>query len=73
GIVLIAILNPLQTFRTGTMLLFDPQLMLLGPTANVIFDWFGSSYLFIAIFYPFGLGMLAILVGYRKFINSDLI
>ncbi|WP_456375611.1 ABC transporter permease, partial [Thiolapillus sp.] len=31
-IIAIALANPLQVFRTGAMLLFDPQLVLLGPS-----------------------------------------
>ena len=42
-VVLIALLNPLQVFRTGAMMLFDPQLVLLGPSAWVILDIFGRT------------------------------
>jgi len=50
-LVLVALANPLQTFRTGAMLLFDPQLILLGPTMCC----FGGviCYEFWPKFYPF--------------------
>ncbi len=38
-----ALANPLQVFRTGAMMLFDPQLVLLGPSAWIILDTFGNT------------------------------
>jgi ABC-2 type transport system permease protein len=34
----IALANPLQVFRTAALALFDPQLIVLGPSAYVILD-----------------------------------
>ena len=42
-IVLVALANPLQAFRTAAFLLFDPQLVLLGASAFVILDKFGQT------------------------------
>jgi len=72
-IVLIALLNPLQVFRTGAMMLFDPQLVLLGPSAWVILDIFGhTGYLIWALVYPTLLGTLCAWLGYVFFKRGDL-
>lgn len=73
GVVAIALLNPLQVFRTGSMLLFDPQLVLLGPTAYTIFDLFGrTGFMIWAFVYPALLGLFAALGGYLVFRRGDL-
>ena len=72
-IIGIALANPLQVFRTGAMLLFDPQLVMLGPSAYVILDNFGEKgYLAWTIFYPLMLGTLFAWLGYRLFRKGDL-
>jgi ABC-2 type transport system permease protein len=71
--VAIALANPMQVFRTATMMLFDPQLVLLGPTAYVILDNFGQSgYIVYAIAYPILLGTAAAGLGFLLFKRSDL-
>jgi len=71
--VAIALINPMQVFRTATMMLFDPQLVLLGPTAYVILDHFGhAGYIAYAILYPIGLGSAAAALGFLLFKRSDL-
>ncbi len=73
-VVAIALANPLQVFRTAAMMLFDPQLVLLGPSAYVILDAFGrSGYLAWALAYPTLLGAVAALVGYLRFKRGDLV
>jgi ABC-2 type transport system permease protein len=42
-VVGIALANPIQVFRTATMLLLDSQLVMLGPSAYVILDNFGQA------------------------------
>jgi ABC-2 type transport system permease protein len=70
----IALANPMQVFRTGTMMLFDPQLVLLGPAAYVILDTFGSTgYMVYALLYPALLGTVMAWIGYRVFRRGDLI
>ena len=72
-VVLIALLNPLQVFRTGAMMLFDPQLVLLGPSAWVILDTFGYvGYLIYSIVYPLIVGTLCAGLGYYFFKKGDL-
>jgi len=71
--VAISLLNPLQVFRTAAMMLFDAQLVLLGPTAFIILDAFGNiGYLAWALVYPFFIGTLCASVGYILFRRSDL-
>lgn len=71
--VAIALANPMQVFRTATMMLFDPQLVLLGPTAYVILDNFSQAgYIAYAIIYPMAFGTLCAGLGYVFFKRSDL-
>jgi len=69
----VALANPLQVFRTAAMMLFDPDLVLLGPSAFVILDAFGEpGYLAWAVGYPIGLGSLCALLGFQRFRRGDL-
>jgi ABC-2 type transport system permease protein len=71
--VAIALANPLQVFRTATMMLFDPQLVLLGPTAYVILDHFTQAgYIAYAVIYPVVFGSVCAGLGYFFFRRSDL-
>ena len=71
--VSIALANPLQVFRTAALAMFDPQLIVLGPSAYVILDLFGATgYQIYALVYPVLIGSLCALVGYRIFCRSDL-
>jgi ABC-2 type transport system permease protein len=72
-VVAIALANPLQVFRTAALMLFDPDLVLLGPAAFVIFDAFGrEGYLAWSLAYPTALGLACAAAGYWRFRNSDL-
>ncbi len=69
----IALVNPLQVFRTAALALFDPQLIVLGPAAYVILDTFGAfGYKIFALAYPTALGLLAAGLGYFLFRRGDL-
>lgn len=69
----IALANPLQVFRTAALALFDPQLIVLGPSAYVILDTFGATgYKIFALVYPALLGLVCALAGYQVFRRSDL-
>lgn len=71
--VSISLANPLQVFRTAAMMLFDAQLVLLGPTAFVILDNFGvNGYLSFALVYPAAIGTITAAAGYWLFKRSDL-
>jgi ABC-2 type transport system permease protein len=70
----IALANPLQVFRTAAMMLFDQQLVLLGASAYVILDHFGTvGYMIYAVVYPSLLGSLCGWLGYRLFARGDLL
>ncbi len=72
-VVAIALANPLQVFRTAAMMLFDPDLVLLGPSAFVILDAFGHvGYMAWALAYPTALGALAAVAGFVRFRSGDL-
>ncbi|HIP53732.1 MAG TPA: ABC transporter permease [Chromatiales bacterium] len=71
--VAIALANPMQVFRTASMMLFDPQLVVLGPSAYVILDSFGrAGYMAYAVIYPVVVGTLCAALGYYLFKRSDL-
>ena len=73
AVVAVALANPLQVFRTAAMMLFDPGLVLLGPTADVILDAFGNAgYLVWAMLYPAALGSACAAAGYAVFRRGDL-
>jgi len=73
-VVVLAIANPLQVFRTASLLLFDPRLILLGPSAYVILDIFGTTgYKVWAFGYPALLGALSAVAGYLVFRRGDLL
>jgi ABC-2 type transport system permease protein len=72
-VVAIALANPLQVFRTAAMMLFDPNLVLLGPSAFVILDAFGQlGYLAWASLYPLALGAVCSVLGFAAFRRGDL-
>ena len=69
----VALANPLQVFRTAALALFDPQLIVLGPSAFVILDTFGATgYKVFALLYPAALGALCASAGYFFFRRGDL-
>ena len=71
--ITLALANPLQVFRTAALALFDPQLIVLGPSAYVILDLFGSfGYKVFALVYPALLGILSATAGYLIFRRGDL-
>jgi len=71
--VTVALANPLQVFRTAALSMFDPQLIVLGPSAYVILDLFGAAgYRVFALAYPAALGLACAALGYRIFKRGDL-
>ena len=73
SVIVVALFNPLQVFRTAAMMLFDPHLVLLGQSAYVILDNFGQmGYKLWALVYPVVLGTLSAWLGYVVFKRSDL-
>jgi ABC-2 type transport system permease protein len=71
-VMTIALLNPLEVFRGGAMILFDPQLLMLGPTAYLILDVFGrAGFMLYSVLYPIGLGAVLALGGFVIFKRGD--
>jgi ABC-2 type transport system permease protein len=71
--VTLALANPLQVFRTAALAMFDPQLIVLGPSAYVILDLFGAlGYKVFALAYPLVLGVVAAFTGFVLFRRGDL-
>jgi len=69
----IALANPLQVFRTAALALFDPQLIVLGPSAFLILDTFGTTgYQVFALAYPSAIGLACAALGYYVFRKGDL-
>lgn len=69
----LALANPLQVFRTAALSMFDPQLIVLGPSAYVILDLFGvAGYKLFAVLYPAALGLLSAACGFLVFRRGDL-
>jgi ABC-2 type transport system permease protein len=72
--ILVALANPLQVFRTAALAMFDPQLVVLGPSAYVILDFFGETgFRIYALVYPSLLGILAALAGFLFLRRGDLL
>jgi len=73
-IVAIALLNPIMVFRTGAVLLFDPELTSLGPVSYVILDNMGyQGFLAYTIIYPLSLGWIFSWLGFFRFKRGDLV
>lgn len=71
--VMLALLNPLQVFRTAALAMFDPQLIVLGPSAYVVLDLFGAEgFRLFALVYPTLIGLLSAAAGYFVFKRGDL-
>ncbi len=72
--VSLALINPLQVFRTAALAMFDPQLIVLGPAAYVIIDLFGiAGFRVFALVYPALLGFGTAFLGYQLFRRGDLL
>jgi len=72
--VTLALVNPLQVFRTAALAMFDPQLIVLGPSAYVILDLFGADgFRLFALAYPAALGVGSAALGYFLFRRGDLL
>jgi len=73
-IIGLGMLNPLQVFRTGSLILFDPQLTVMGTASYYVLDTVSRSF-FIAfsILYPIILGFLFAFLGNRHFNRNDVV
>lgn len=72
-VVLISLVNPMQVFRSASMIVFDPELVLMGPSAHVILDAFGrTGFLIYGFVYPAVFGTLSAFAGFTVFRRGDL-
>ena len=70
----LGMLNPLQVFRVGVLVLFDPKLTTMGPAAYYILDTVSrSAFIAFAVLYPAFLGYLFAFFGVRRFKGKDVI
>jgi ABC-2 type transport system permease protein len=72
GVVAVALLNPLQAFRTAAIALFDPELTILGSVSYALLDTLGQGGLLTwALAWPTALGLGAAALGALIFVRRD--
>lgn len=73
-IISIALLNPLEVFRVGAIMLFDPELTVMGPVAYFLLDSFGKTlFMLYSLLYPILLGTIFAFLGYLYFKKKDIL
>ncbi len=73
-IIGLGMLNPLQVFRTGSLILFDPQLTVMGTASYYVLDTVNRSvFITFSILYPIALGFLFAFLGNRYFNRNDVV
>ncbi len=74
AVIIASLFNPLQVFRTGSLILFDPKLTVMGPVSYYILDTVSrSTFTIFSLLYPLVLGMLFSVFGYRYFKKHDVV
>jgi len=70
----LGMLNPLQVFRTAVLVLFDPELTVMGAASYYILDTVNRSvFIVFAVVYPIVLGAVFGFFGNRYFNKNDII
>lgn len=70
----LGMLNPLQVFRTAVLVLFDPQLTVMGAASYFILDTVSRwAFIIFAVAYPIVLGLIFGFFGNRYFNKNDII
>lgn len=73
-IIGLGMLNPLQVFRTGSLILFDPKLTVMGTASYYILDTVSrTTFIVFSIVYPIGLGLFLAVMGNRFFNRNDVV
>ena len=73
-IIGLGMLNPLQVFRTGSLILFDPQLTVMGTASYYVLDTVNRGvFIAFSIFYPIVLGFIFAFFGNRYFNRNDVV
>jgi len=74
GVIIASLFNPLQVFRTGSLILFDPKLTVMGPVSYYILDTVSrTTFIVFSLVYPFILGLLFSIFGCRYFKKHDVV
>ncbi len=74
AVIITGLFNPLQVFRTGSLILFDPKLTVMGPVSYYILDTVSRTmFIIFSLAYPFILGMLFSIFGCRYFKKHDVV
>jgi len=73
-IIGLGMLNPLQVFRTGSLILFDPQLTVMGTASYYVLDTVNrGTFIAFSLIYPIALGFLFAFLGNRYFNRNDVV
>jgi len=73
-IIGLGMLNPLQVFRTGSLILFDPQLTVMGTASYYVLDTVSRGvFIAFSLIYPIALGFLFAFLGNRYFNRNDVV
>lgn len=73
-IIGLGMLNPLQVFRTGSLILFDPQLTVMGTASYYVLDTVNRGvFIAFSILYPIVLGFVFAFFGNRYFNRNDVV
>jgi len=73
-IIGLGMLNPLQVFRTGSLILFDPKLTVMGTASYYVLDTVNRSvFIVFSILYPIVLGFIFAFFGNRYFNRNDVV
>ena len=74
AVIIASLFNPLQVFRTGSLILFDPKLTVLGPVSYYILDTVSrTTFIIFSLLYPTILGFVFALLGNRYFNRHDVV
>ncbi len=74
AVIIASLFNPLQVFRTGSLILFDPMLTVLGPVSYYILDTVSrTTFIIFSLMYPTILGFVFALLGNRYFNRHDVV
>ncbi len=74
AVIGLALLNPLQTFRTGSLILFDPKLTVMGPVSYYILDTVSrTTFIAYSLLYPLIFGLVLAFLGNRFFNRHDVV
>ncbi len=73
-VMTLALLNPVQAFRTAAIAVFDPELSILGPLSYALTDVLGrGGVLAWAIVWPLLLGLVCAATGFLVFRRSNVV